>query len=148
MMKVVFPVRRTKFVYEEMGGIKSMVTQHIQQRPHGNCRTKKVRTLCKCYPRQKTRIRASANCDFPANRATMRDKPFRGRNKIVECVLTVVALPGTMPLFAKLPSSAQVRESKETALFNQKGGINIELRRTTDAESAVSTQKSWQRTTR
>src|SRR5216684_3246836 len=144
--EVVFSVCGAEFIREEMGKIKSVVPQHVQERTHANHRTEKVRPLRESCPHEETGIRPSTDCELSSSRITLCDKPLSGGNEIVECSLTVMAFGSAMPFGAELPTTTHVRKGEQEAVLYEKSGVSIELRGTANAKSSIRTQECGQGT--
>src|SRR5712664_1910235 len=129
-----------------MGKIKSVVAQHVQQRTHADYYTEKVWPLRKSSPRKETGIRASTDCDLSGSRTTFCDKPFCGRDEIVDCILTVMAFGSAMPFGTELTTTAHVRKSEKEPVLYEKSGVSIELRGAADPKSPIRAQECGQGT--
>jgi len=84
-----------------------MISRHVEQRPEANSRAKEVRALRNDRANEQAGIRAAANSNTARCGTILPDKPFGGRDKVVEGVLTPFARGSLMPLLAEFRAATE-----------------------------------------
>src|SRR5690606_42097566 len=114
-----------------------MVAQHIHDADSGESHAGQIRTLSHRRTDKEATIRTTGNSQIFTRRIIFPNEVFCSSNKIIEDILLLHFCPGFMPFLTVLTSTAKIRLSIDTALFEPRHTESTEVRCQVDIESSI-----------